>query len=77
MPYANHIMTLSVTNKNIHKEISFAALVCQVFITCGKNVMEDMVPAAIPNISIAFIKVSFGILFLLHEWLKLNYILFV
>ena len=47
------MITLRVANKNINIEISLADFVRQVFITCGKNVIEEIVPAAMPNISIA------------------------
>ena len=39
------MITLAVANKNINKEISPADLLFQVFITWGKKVSEEMVPA--------------------------------
>jgi hypothetical protein len=47
-------MTLIVANVNISSEISLADFDCHVLITCGKKVMEEINPADIPKISIAF-----------------------
>ena len=49
MPYTNHIMTLIVANVNISKDMSPADFVFQVLMTCGKKVMAEMLPAAMPS----------------------------
>ena len=54
-PYISHIMTLIVANVNISNEISLADFDCHVLITWGKKVMDEINPADIPKISIAFI----------------------
>ena len=53
-PYTNQAMTLAVASKNISKEISPADLDFHVFMTCGKKVSEEIVPAVYPKISVAF-----------------------
>ncbi len=50
----SHIMTLIVANVNISSEISLADFDCHVLITCGKKVTDEINPADIPKISIAF-----------------------
>jgi len=54
MPYISHMMTLTVANVNMSKEISLADFDFHVLITCGKKVMDEINPADIPKISIAF-----------------------
>lgn len=54
-PYVSHNKTPAINKSNIIKERSFADFVFQIFTTCGINVMEVMVPAANPKISIACI----------------------
>ncbi len=47
-------MTLIVANVNISNDISLADFDFHVLITCGKKVMDEINPADIPKISIAF-----------------------
>ena len=49
------MITEMVANANINSEISAADFVFQVFITWGKKVMAEILPAAIPKICIAVI----------------------
>ncbi len=42
-------MTERVANANISTEMSEADFVFHVFITCGKNVIAEMLPAAMPK----------------------------
>ena len=51
-PYVSHNKTPAINKSNISKERSFADLVFHILITCGTNVMEVMVPASKPKISI-------------------------
>lgn len=53
MPYTNHIITDMVAKVNISSEISAADLVRQVLITCGKKVMDEIIPAVMPKRSSA------------------------
>ena len=58
IPYTSHIITEMVANANIINEISEADFVFQVLITWGKNVMAEMLPAAMPKSCIAVIVVN-------------------
>ena len=49
MPYMSHIITEMVAKANISSDISEADFVFQVLITCGKNVIAEMLPAAMPR----------------------------
>ncbi|MCW3075221.1 MAG: hypothetical protein JWP69_2290 [Flaviaesturariibacter sp.] len=49
MPYTSHMITLMVANVNIRSEISPADLVFHVLMTCGRNVIAEMLPAAMPR----------------------------
>jgi hypothetical protein len=49
IPYTSHMITEMVAKANISKEMSEADFVFQVFITCGRKVMAEMLPAAIPR----------------------------
>ncbi len=49
IPYTSHIITETVAKANINKEISDADFVFHVLITCGKKVMAEMLPAAMPK----------------------------
>lgn len=58
MPYTSHIITDMVANVNISSEMSSADFVFQVLMTCGKKVMAEMLPAAIPKSCIEVIVVN-------------------
>ena len=45
----SHMITEMVAKANINSDISDADFVFQVLITCGKKVMAEILPAAIPN----------------------------
>jgi hypothetical protein len=49
IPYMSHMMTDMVANANIRSDISEADFVFHVLITCGKKVMAEILPAAIPR----------------------------
>lgn len=55
IPYTSHMITEIVANVNISNEISAADLVFQVFMTCGRKVIEEIHPAVMPKISMAVI----------------------
>lgn len=49
IPYTNHIITDSVAKAKVSSEMSAADFVFHVLITCGRNVMAEMLPAAMPK----------------------------
>jgi len=49
IPYTSHMITEIVAKANISNDISDADLVFHVLITCGRKVMAEMLPAAIPR----------------------------
>ena len=60
-------MTLIVANVNISNDIYLADFDFHVLITCGKKVMDEINPADIPKISVAFIA---NCLFILRQTSK-------
>ncbi len=58
IPYTSHMITEIVAKVNMRSDMSAADFVFQVFITCGKKVMEEIHPAVMPRRSNAVIAVD-------------------
>jgi hypothetical protein len=60
IPYVSHMSTPSISNNNMVSDKSFADFVFHICITCGKNVIDVIVPAAKPSIcmEVIFLLVS-------------------
>ena len=50
-PYASHRAVPAEAMMNINRETSLVDLDFQVLITCGRNVVQESMPAVIPTIS--------------------------
>lgn len=48
MPYTSHKNAPVAAIRNMARETSFVDFDFHVFITCGKNIVQDKIPAVIP-----------------------------